>query len=44
MQSLRVHHDSLEVFHPDGDVHILLHVEVVEVVGVQCDDSLKGLL
>jgi hypothetical protein len=44
MQSLRVHHDSLEVFDPDGDVHVLLHVEVVKVVGVEGDDSLERLL
>jgi len=44
MQSLRVHDNSLEVFDPDGDVHVLLHMKVVKVLGVECDDSLKRLL
>lgn len=43
MQSFRVHHDGFEVFDSDGDVHVLLHVEVVEVVCVERDDGLQRL-
>ena len=43
-QSLRMDHDSLEVFDADDDVHVLLHVEVFEVLGMQRDGGLKRLL
>jgi hypothetical protein len=44
MQCLRVHHNGLEVLDPNGDVNVFLHVEVVKVLCVKCDDSLKRLL
>lgn len=43
MQSFRVHHNGLKVFDPNSDVHVLLHVEVVKVLGVECNDGLERL-
>ena len=43
MQSLRMHHDGFEVLDSDDDVHILLHVEVIEIIGVESDDGLERL-
>jgi predicted DNA-binding protein (UPF0278 family) len=43
MQSLRMHHNGFEVLDSDDDVHILLHMEVVEIIGVESDDGLERL-
>ena len=43
-QSLGMSHDSLEVLDADDDVHVLLHVKVVEVLRVDRDCCLERLL
>lgn len=40
---LGVGDDCFEIFHADGDVHFLLHMEVFEVLGVDSDGCLEGL-
>lgn len=38
-----MHNNRFEVFDVDRDVHVCLHVEVLEVIRVQGDDGLHGL-